>query len=195
MGTGWRATQSLHVLFSLSYNIDMQINILKRVDWLIAIALAAVIVGGILGWYWFRPVPFAGWQAYSDSDNKVSFMRPETWIISSSLGFIDIKSDPNKLGGVNILMKTDQADLFVNALGLDAENIQKIKIGELDWVVNHMDVTVPGGVGFPTSTMSYSYLYHQFASGRNMILEIIPTQKGGLDKDLEQLVSTIKILE
>ncbi|MFH0890869.1 MAG: hypothetical protein V1856_02460 [Candidatus Liptonbacteria bacterium] len=35
----------------------MQINILKRVDWLIAIAIAAVIVGGGLSWYWLRPLP------------------------------------------------------------------------------------------------------------------------------------------
>ncbi len=173
----------------------MQINILKRVDWLIAIALAAVIVGGVVGWYWFRPVPFANWQAYSDSENKVSFMKPDGWIIDSSAGSINLKSDPNKVGGVKVLIWTNLEDIFLDALGFGTKDTSKIKIGELDWEVSHMDVIVPGGVGFPTSTMSYSYLYHQFVGPRNMILEILPTQKGGLNQDLEQLVSTIKILE
>ncbi len=173
----------------------MQINILKRVDWLIAIALAAVIVGGGLSWYWFRPGPSVELQPYSNSENKVSFMIPETWTTNSSPGFINIKSDPNKVGGVKVLMKTDQADLFVNALGLDSKTAQKVTIGETEWVMNHMDIETPGGDNFPTSTVGYTYLYHQFAGPRNMILEIVPTQKDGLNPDLKKLISTIKVLE
>lgn len=173
----------------------MQINILKRVDWLIAIALAAVIVGGGLGWYWFRSDALPDWRVYSDAENKVSFMKPDGWIIDSSAGFINIKSDPNKVGGVKVLVKTDQADLFVNALGLDAEDAQKVKIGELDWVINHLDIVTPAGPNFPTSTVGYTYLYHQFAGPRNMIIEILPAQRDGLDPDLKQLVSTISVLE
>jgi len=164
------------------------------VDWLIAVVLAAVIVGGGLAWYWFSPDPWAGWQTYSDAENKTSFMYPAGWVISSSPGFVNIKSDPDKVGGVKVLMKTDQAEVFVNALGLDAADVRKMKIGELDWVVNHLDIEVPGGDRFPTSTVNYTYFYHQFAGGRNMILEVIPSQKEKMNPELQKLISTVKNL-
>lgn len=175
----------------------MQINILKRVDWLIALALLAVIIGGGLAWRRFSTspqVPKRGevkWMEFKDSANSLSFEYLSSWKVSSSNKFVSIETALGDPKDITALIKIDQDQMFVDAFGLNDPAVAKIKLGTNEWAITHHEYDLPPNTPNYPGKVSYTHLYLRGASHTYMI-EISPWQKDGFSADLERAISSFK---
>ncbi len=157
----------------------------KRTIALIALAVLIVAAGVFVRFY------YGNWTTYRDGANQVQFTYPKKWSAGSSAGFVKLLSDQTRPEELNVLIKVAPVQFFVDGISL-GDGAERIKIGDKDMAIAHMEAVVPGGPNQATSTITYTHLYWKDASGRGYIFEISPWQKDGLNKDLQRFLKSFE---
>lgn len=159
----------------------------RRTMILIAAAVLIMGIGAFARYY------YGNWTTYRDEENKVQFIHPKSWSAGSSSGFVKLLSDQTRPQELNMLVKIDPAQFFVDGLDL-GDGAQKTTIGNKEMSVAHMEAVVPGGPNQATSTITYTHLYWKDANGRGYIFEISPGQKNDLNGDLTRILKSFEPL-
>lgn len=152
------------------------------------ISLVAILVLAAGAFFYSRKPQVTG-KFYEERVNNVGFDKGDKWFVSATAGNIRVTEDQADTSKPSVLIKTQDLDSTIEALGLD--KAPQVKIG--DKTLRRLDrsVTPPGGFA---KTVTLTQLLWVMPGGRPVIFEITPWQKPVFDPGMKDLISTFKSL-
>ncbi len=156
----------------------------------IVIIVLVLLSGGVWYYSWYQK---SNWRICEDRINNVQFSCPRAWSFESTPNLISLIPDPTRPQDLNILIKVDPDQFFVDILNL-GDDAQTLQIGDKTVRIAQREETIPADISTPTSTLPYTWLYWKDSSGKGYIFEISPWPSPDLSSDLQRILSTFKPL-
>ena len=129
---------------------------------------------------------------YQDRLNEVGFNNPDGWFVSPSAGYIRVTENQADTTKPSVLIKTQDLDSTIDALGLD--KAQEVKIGDKTMRRLDREVQLPAVPNRPVTKTTSTQLLWFAPNGRSVIFEITPWQKPAFDSGMKELISSFKTL-
>ena len=153
--------------------------------------LAITILAAVGAFFYSRSKPVAA-TYYEDHLNEVGFNKPDGWFVSPRAGYIRVTEDQADTTKPSVLIKTQDLDSTIDALGLD--KAQEVKIGDKTMRRLDREVQLPAVPNRPVTKTTSTQLLWVAPNGRSVIFEITPWQKPAFDSGMKELISSFKTL-